>query len=156
MSTITRHDSDARLSRAVIHNGVVYLAGLTADKRSAGMKEQTTEIFGKIDVLLKKSGTDKSKLLSAMIWITDMRLKPAMDEAWLAWADAKNLPARACVETRLGLLWWHAEALELGMAIALANAQVQSAAGEQVKRRRLLRQQYGVVPWQDHDRGTYA
>ena len=76
--------------------------GLTADKRSAGMKEQTTEILGKIDVLLKKSGTDKSKLLSAMIWITDMRLKPAMDEAWLAWADAKNLPARACVETRLG------------------------------------------------------
>jgi enamine deaminase RidA (YjgF/YER057c/UK114 family) len=102
MSAITRHDSDARLSRAVIHNGVVYLAGLTADKRSAGMKEQTTEILNKIDVLLKKSGTDKSKLLSAMIWITDMRMKPAMDEAWLEWADAKNLPARACVETRLG------------------------------------------------------
>ena len=101
MSNITRHDSDARLSRAVIHNGVVYLAGLTADKRSAGMKEQTTEILGKIDVLLKKSGTDKSKLLSAMIWITDMRLKPAMDEAWLAWADPKALPARAVVETRL-------------------------------------------------------
>ena len=58
MSTITRHDSDARLSRAVIHNGVVYLAGLTADKRAAGMKEQTTEILGKIDVLLKKSGTE--------------------------------------------------------------------------------------------------
>ena len=86
----------------MLFRSVVYLAGLTADKRSAGMKEQTTEILGKIDVLLKKSGTDKSKLLSAMIWITDMRLKPAMDEAWLAWADAKNLPARACVETRLG------------------------------------------------------
>ena len=102
MSTITRHDSDARLSRAVIHNGVVYLAGLTADKRAAGMKEQTTEILNKIDVLLKKSGTAKSKLLSAMIYVTDMRLKPAMDEAWLAWTDAQNLPARACVETRLG------------------------------------------------------
>jgi len=98
MSTITRHESDARLSRAVVHNGVVYLA----DKRSAGMKEQTTEILHKIDTLLKTSSSDKSKLLSAMIYITDMRLKPAMDEAWLAWADAKNLPARACVETRLG------------------------------------------------------
>lgn len=102
MSTIIRHDADARLARAVIHNGVVYLAGLTADNRAAGMKEQTTEILHKIDALLKKSGSDKSKLLSTMIYITDMRLKPAMDEAWLAWADAKNLPARACVETRLG------------------------------------------------------
>jgi enamine deaminase RidA (YjgF/YER057c/UK114 family) len=101
MSTITRHESDARLSRAVVHNGVVYLAGLTADKRSAGMKEQTTEILHKIDTLLKTSGSDKSKLLSAMIYITDMRLKPAMDEAWLEWADAKNLPARACVEANM-------------------------------------------------------
>jgi enamine deaminase RidA (YjgF/YER057c/UK114 family) len=102
MSTITRHQSDARLSRAVIHDGVVYLAGLTADNRAAGMKDQTTEILKKIDALLKTSGTDKSKLLSTMIYITDMRLKPQMDEAWAAWADAKNLPARACVETRLG------------------------------------------------------
>jgi len=102
MSTITRHQSDSRLSRAVIHNGTVYLAGLTADNRGAGMKEQTTEILKKIDALLKTSGSDKSKLLTAMIWITDMRLKPQMDEAWIAWADAKNLPTRACVESRLG------------------------------------------------------
>ena len=101
MSTITRHESDARLSRAVVHNGVVYLAGLTADKRSAGMKEQTTEILHKIDTLLKTSGSDKSKLLSAMIYITDMRMKPAMDEAWLAWADAQAVPARAVLEARL-------------------------------------------------------
>jgi enamine deaminase RidA (YjgF/YER057c/UK114 family) len=102
MSTITRHQSDARLSRAVVHNGIVYLAGLTADNRAAGMKGQTAEILKKIDALLKTSGTDKSKLLSTMIYITDMRLKPQMDEAWAEWADAKNLPARACVETRLG------------------------------------------------------
>lgn len=101
MSAITRHQSDSRLSRAVVHNGVVYLAGLTADNRTAPMKAQTAEILQKIDVLLKLSGSDKSKLLSTMIYITDMRLKPQMDEAWLAWADAKNLPARACVETRL-------------------------------------------------------
>ena len=53
MSTITRHESDARLSRAVVHNGVVYLAGLTADDRSKGMREQTVEILAKIDALLK-------------------------------------------------------------------------------------------------------
>ncbi len=65
------------------------------------MKAQTEEILKKIDGLLKLAGTDKSRLLSAMVYITDMRLKPQMDEAWVAWIDPKNPPARACVETRL-------------------------------------------------------
>jgi enamine deaminase RidA (YjgF/YER057c/UK114 family) len=102
MSTIARHQSDARLSRAVIHNGTVYLAGLTADTRTAPMKAQTQEILKKIDGLLKLAGSDKSRLLSAMVYITDMRLKPQMDEAWTAWIDPQHTPARACVETRLG------------------------------------------------------
>ena len=80
MSTITRHESDARLSRAVVHNGVVYLAGLTADKRSAGMKEQTTEILHKIDTLLKTSGSDKSMLhlvlaLGWDLYLSDWKLQ---------------------------------------------------------------------------------
>jgi enamine deaminase RidA (YjgF/YER057c/UK114 family) len=102
MSAIARHQSDARLSRAVTHNGTVYLAGLTADHRSAPMKAQTEEILKKIDGLLKLAGSDKSRLLSAMVYITDMRLKPQMDEAWAAWIDPQHTPARACVETRLG------------------------------------------------------
>ncbi|MGA0033910.1 MAG: RidA family protein [Burkholderiales bacterium] len=102
MSDIKRHNSDKRLSRLVIHNGTAYLAGLTADDRSKNMRDQTAEILGKIDVLLKTAGTSKSKLLSAVIWISDMRAKPQMDEAWAAWADQQNLPARACVEARLG------------------------------------------------------
>lgn len=102
MSEIKRFNSDSRLSRAVTHNGTVYLAGLTADNRSNGMREQTAEILGKIDALLKTAGSDKSRLLTAVIWISDMRAKPQMDEAWAAWADPKNLPARACVEARLG------------------------------------------------------
>ncbi len=102
MSDIQRLNSDSRLSRAVIHGNTVYLAGLTADDRSKGMREQTVEILGKIDALLKSAGTDKSRLLSATIWITDMRAKAQMDEAWIAWADPKNVPARACVEARLG------------------------------------------------------
>ena len=102
MSTITRHQSDARLSRVVTHNGIAYLAGLTADNRGAPMKAQTEEILKKIDGLLKLAGTDKSRLLSAMVYVTDMRLKPQMDEAWTAWIDPKHPPARACVETRLG------------------------------------------------------
>lgn len=102
MSDIQRHQSDKRLSRAVVHGNTVYLAGITADDRSKGMREQTAEILAKIDALLATAGSSKSKLLSAVIWITDMRAKPQMDEAWAAWADAQNLPARACVEARLG------------------------------------------------------
>ena len=102
MGNIVRHQSDTRLSRAVTHNGTVYLAGLTADNRGAPMKGQTEEILKKIDALLKLSGTDKSRLLTAMVYVTDMRLKAQMDEAWIAWIDPKNTPARACVETRLG------------------------------------------------------
>lgn len=102
MSDITRHKSDSRLSRAVAYNGVVYLAGNSADNRNASMKEQTAEVLKKIDDLLKMAGTDKSRLLSAVIWISDMKLKPQLDEAWIAWVDPKNTPGRACVEARLG------------------------------------------------------
>ncbi len=102
MNGIARHQSDTRLSRAVTYNGIAYLAGLTADNRNAPMKAQTEEILKKIDALLKLAGTDKSRLLSALVYVGDMRLKPQMDEAWSAWIDAKNTPARACVEARLG------------------------------------------------------
>lgn len=102
MSDITRHQSDARLSRLVTHNGIAYLAGLTADDRSAPMKGQTEQILKKIDALLKVAGTDKSRLLTAMVYVSDMRLKSQMDEAWSAWISPKDTPARACVETRLG------------------------------------------------------
>jgi len=103
MSTdIIRHQSDSRLSRIVAHNGIVYLAGLTAADRSATMKAQTEEVLKKIDELLKIAGTDKSRLLSAMIYISDMGLKSQMDDAWIAWVDSRNVPARACVQARLG------------------------------------------------------
>jgi enamine deaminase RidA (YjgF/YER057c/UK114 family) len=75
-SNIVRHQSDSRLSRIVTYNGTVYLAGLTADDRSATMKAQTEEVLKKIDDLLKIAGTNKSRLLSAMVYVSDMRLKP--------------------------------------------------------------------------------
>jgi enamine deaminase RidA (YjgF/YER057c/UK114 family) len=102
VSTIARQQSNARLSGVVTHNGTAYLAGLTADNLKVSIKGQTEQILKKIDELLKLADTDKSRLLSTMIYITDMRLKPQMDEAWLAWVDPKNTPARACVEARLG------------------------------------------------------
>ena len=102
LSNIVRHQSDSRLSRIVTHNGIVYLAGLTADDRGASMKAQTEEVLKTIDELLKIAGTNRSRLLSAMVYVSDMRLKPQMDEAWVAWVDSSNTPVRACVEARLG------------------------------------------------------
>jgi enamine deaminase RidA (YjgF/YER057c/UK114 family) len=102
MSNVTRHQSDSRLSRVVVHNGVAYLAGLTADNREASMKAQTEEILDKIDALLQVAGTSKSRLLTATIYVSDMKQKAAMDEAWIAWVDPQNTPARATVRADLG------------------------------------------------------
>lgn len=104
MSAITRQLSDAQFSRIVTHGGVVHLAGQPAKDRSASVKAQTAEILRSIDALLHGAGTDKSRLLTTVIYLADMRHKTQMDEAWLAWVDPQNTPARACIETRLGNL----------------------------------------------------
>jgi enamine deaminase RidA (YjgF/YER057c/UK114 family) len=100
--TIHRRHTDSRLARAVTHGGVVYLSGLTADDRRAGMKVQTEQVLRKIDALLTEAGSSKSQLLSATIWVADMQQKAAMDEAWIAWIDPRNPPARATVRAELG------------------------------------------------------
>lgn len=100
--TITRNDPGEWLSKTVEHNGVVYVCGLTADDRSASMKDQTVEILGKIDAALAKAGTDKTRLLTAMIYLSDMSKKAEMNEAWIDWMDPNNPPARATVGTVLG------------------------------------------------------
>ena len=102
--SIERHDLSGHLSKVVEHNGTVYIAGTTAEDKSAGMKQQTEQVLAKIDGLLGRSGTNKSKLLSATIYISDMAQKAAMNEAWLAWIDRKNPPTRACVAVELGSL----------------------------------------------------
>src|SRR5947207_943048 len=99
--TVQRHDSSGILSLAVEHGDTVYLAGVVAKKLEADVKGQTKEILDEIDRLLAKCGTSKSKVLSATIWVTDIRNRAPMNEVWSAWVDAKNLPARACVEARL-------------------------------------------------------
>jgi enamine deaminase RidA (YjgF/YER057c/UK114 family) len=101
-SAIKRHIAGPVHSRVVEHNGVVYLAGTTADQRGAPCKAQTEEILKKIDAFLALAGTDKSRLLSATIWLADIGEKEQMDAAWKAWVDPDNKPARACVESRLG------------------------------------------------------
>ena len=99
--TVQRHDSSGILSLAVEHGNTVYLAGVVAKKLEADVKGQTKEILDEIDRLLAKSGTNKSKVLTATIWVTDIRNRAPMNEVWTAWVDPKNLPARACVEAKL-------------------------------------------------------
>jgi enamine deaminase RidA (YjgF/YER057c/UK114 family) len=100
--SITRHDLNQTMSKVVEHNGVVYVAGNTADDNSVGMKEQTAQVLAKIDGYLAKAGTDKSKLLTATVYISDMSQKPAMNDAWHEWVDPQNPPTRACVCAGLG------------------------------------------------------
>ena len=99
--SIARHDPSAILSNAVEHGATVYLAGIVAKDLGKDVKGQTKEIVGEIDRLLAKCGSGKSKLLSAIIWVTDIRNRAPMNEVWTEWVDKKNLPARACVEAKL-------------------------------------------------------
>ncbi|MBT5498607.1 MAG: RidA family protein [Alphaproteobacteria bacterium] len=100
--TVEHLNSGEILSQATIYNGVVNVCGLTADDRSLDAKGQTEEILAKIDDRLASCGTDKSKLLMATIYLTNMDDKSGMNEAWTAWLGDLERPARACVGTALG------------------------------------------------------
>ena len=100
---IERHDTGPRMSKAVIHGDTVYLAGIVADSpKGKIMAEQTRSILSQIDgFLLAGARTDKTKLLSANIWITDMADFAEMNAVWDAWVSPGNTPARATVEAKL-------------------------------------------------------
>jgi enamine deaminase RidA (YjgF/YER057c/UK114 family) len=99
--SIVRHKPTKLFSSVVEANGMVYVAGTTPDTLPASVKAQTAEVLGKIDALLAAAGSNKSKVVSAMIWVTDIRFRDEMNEAWLAWVDPANLPTRACVSAQL-------------------------------------------------------
>jgi 2-iminobutanoate/2-iminopropanoate deaminase len=82
---------------AVVHGHLVYLSGLVADDKSLPMKGQTEQVLRKIDAVLAAAGSDKSRILSATVYLADIDLKDEMNEAWMGWVDRKNLPARAAV-----------------------------------------------------------
>ena len=100
--TIQRIKPGPRMSGAVVHGNTVYLAGQVANQ-SAGksVTEQTTEILAIIDGLLAEAGTDKSMILMANIWLTDMGTFQEMNAVWDAWVSPGNTPARATVEAKL-------------------------------------------------------
>lgn len=88
-------------SRAVIHEGYICMSGIVADDKSAGMKEQTAEVLAKIDAILAEAGSDKTKIMSAVVYVSDMSLKDDMNAAWMEWMGSDNPPARACVGVTL-------------------------------------------------------
>ena len=101
MSSIIRHEPGPILSLAAEHNDTVYLAGIVAKNLKNDIKGQTEEVLAEIDRLLAKAGSSKSNLLSATIWVTDIRNRAPMNEVWQKWVDPKNMPVRACIEAKL-------------------------------------------------------
>ena len=100
--TITRIGIGKRMSQAVVHNSTVYLAGIVAENmRGQSVLEQTKEVLSEIDRILTEAGTDKTKLLKANIWLTDMSTFSEMNEAWDGWVAEGHTPARATVESKL-------------------------------------------------------
>ena len=100
--TIQRFETGPRMSQAVVHGDTVYLAGVVA-KTTAGesVAKQTQEVLSIIDGHLAKAGSDKSKLLTATIYLTDMNTFAEMNAVWDGWVSAGNTPARATVEAKL-------------------------------------------------------
>lgn len=103
MSHITRIETDPRRSRAVVYNGMVFVGGMTADDRSLDIAGQTRQTLEKIEAYLAKAGTDKSRVLTAQIWIKDLdRDFAAMNEVWNAWTAPDAAPTRATAQCEMG------------------------------------------------------
>ena len=98
--SIERLHSGPRMSQAVIHGGIVYLAGQVAAP-GEDATAQTRAILASIDELLAEAGTDKSHLLTAMVWLADMADFGAMNVVWEEWIGGANAPTRATGEVRL-------------------------------------------------------
>jgi enamine deaminase RidA (YjgF/YER057c/UK114 family) len=101
--SITRINPGPRMSQCVVHGDTIYTAGQVADDRTADVAGQTAQILAKLDGLLTEAGSDKSKILSATIWMSDISAFNEMNGVWDAWVDTGNPPARACVESNLAL-----------------------------------------------------
>ena len=102
MSNIKRINVGERMSQVVIYNGLVFTAGQVASSApNKDVGEQTKNVLDKIDNLLKEAGTNKSNLISANIWLSNINDFSNMNIIWDAWIDKNNPPVRACVESKL-------------------------------------------------------
>ncbi len=101
-AAVKRLEAGPRMSQVVVHSGRAFLAGQVANKtKGLSVTEQTTEILSMIDGLLKRAGTDKTRVLSANIWLADISTFAEMNAVWDKWVVAGFTPARATVEAKL-------------------------------------------------------
>ena len=96
---ITRIEPGPRRSKAVIHNGTVYLCGQVGD--GATVTEQTRDCLARVDALLAQAGSSREHILQAIVWLADIADFAEMNAVWDAWLPAGHAPARACGEARL-------------------------------------------------------
>lgn len=96
MTAITRIDQNARRSRASVFGDLVFLAGQVADDKTADIAEQTRQTLAKVDDMLARAGTDKSRLMSVQIWLRDIEDFAAMNAVYDAWVVPGQTPSRAC------------------------------------------------------------
>lgn len=100
--SIKRVEVGKRMSQLVVHNDTVYTAGQVAEETAGkSVAEQTREILARIDALLAEAGTDKTRILTAQVWLSDISPFDEMNSVWDEWVPEGNAPARACVEGKL-------------------------------------------------------
>lgn len=109
MSELKRLYVSSRLSEAAIHNGVVYLAGQVPDDDTKDIQGQTLEVLAMVDRLLVEAGSDKSRILTAQIYLADLADFQGMNAVWDAWVAPGNAPPRATVQARLAHPSWKIE-----------------------------------------------
>ena len=98
---IERLETGQRMSRIVKHNGTIYLCGQVCKDATQGIQQQTSSMLEKVDNLLEQAGSDKEHILSATIYIKDMKYFGEMNGVWENWLPEGHAPARACVQASM-------------------------------------------------------
>lgn len=118
---IERFDANERMCDMVATGGLVFVSGQVPDTLDATIEQQTEEVLRKLDVMLTRAGTDKSRLLTTTIYLSDFRHYTGMNSAWDQWIDKENPPARDCFKLELANSGWKVEivatALRSGKAL---------------------------------------
>lgn len=109
MAKIERLDEGARMSEAVICNGIVWLAGQVAADASQDITGQTKQVLASIDALLARAGSSRKNLIAAQIFLSDMADFAAMNAVWDGWIKEAGKPARATVEAQMARPGWKVE-----------------------------------------------
>lgn len=106
---VQRFDVGPRLSEMAVHNGTAYLAGQIPNDATLDIRGQTREVLAAVDALLARAGTDKTRILMAQIFLTDMADFEGMNAEWDTWVPAGHAPPRATVQAKLGKPGWRIE-----------------------------------------------